>query len=95
MSDDKVEEATLEFGGQKLHLRSVALNTMLTIGVAIGVALIGYVLWSHVSQAEKRDELMVTAFKDLAQGQREQNCLIAIPEKDRESKADFCKRITR
>jgi hypothetical protein len=92
---ERVEEAELEIAGQKIHLRSVALNTLVTIFIAVAVALIGYVLWTHVSQAEKRDAVMADAFKDMVQAQREQNCLISIPEKDREQKADFCKRVTR
>jgi hypothetical protein len=88
MQDQRVEEANLEVAGQKIHLKSVALNTLLTIFVAIGVSLIGYMLFHHVAQAD-------ATLKEMVQAQRENNCLISIPEKDREYKAEFCKRITR
>lgn len=33
--------------------------------------------------------------REMTQAVREQNCLISIPEAQREAKADFCKRITK
>ncbi len=88
MPPETVEEANLEIAGQRIHLKSVALNTLLTMATLICIVLIGYTLWHHVAQAD-------ATLKEMVQAQREQNCLIAIPEVQRESKADFCKRITR
>ena len=38
---------------------------------------------------------MVNVNKEIAQGQRELNCLIALPTDQREGRADLCKRISR
>lgn len=70
-------------------------NTFATVATLILVALLCVLLWQHIGQSDKRDEGLSKAFLDMAQAQREQNCLISIPETQREAKADFCKRITK
>lgn len=91
----RIEEATIEIAGQKINLKGMAVNTVLTVAVALGVVFIGTILMQHVSQAATREENFAKALFEMVQAQREQNCLIAIPEAQREAKADFCKRVTR
>lgn len=89
-------DVALEIGGQKLNVKNVkSLNTLATLTTLILVCLIAYGGWLHVEAAAKSTALLHDTFKEMTQAQREQNCLIAIPESQREQKADFCKRITR
>ena len=89
-------DVALEIGGQKLNVKNVkSLNTLATIATLVLVCLIAYGGWLHVEHANKQAVLLSDTFKEMTQAQREQNCLIAIPESQREQKSDFCKRITR
>jgi hypothetical protein len=89
-------DIALELGGQKVNVKNVkSLNTLATIATLILVCLIAYGGYLHVQHASKQSEVLQETFKEMTQAQREQNCLIAIPESQREHKADFCKRITR
>ena len=98
MSDEANHGAdvALEVGGQKLNLKNVkSLNTLATVATLVLVCLIAYGGWLHTQHATQQAQLLSETFKEMTQAQREQNCLIAIPESQREQKADFCKRITR
>jgi hypothetical protein len=89
-------DIALELGGQKVNVKNVkSLNTLATIATLILVSLVAYGGYLHVQHASKQADVLEQTFKEMTQAQREQNCLIAIPETQRESKADFCKRITR
>ena len=64
--------------------------------------LLAYVLWEHKTDAKAigidlRDAIkeMTTAQHENTAAQRELNCLIAIPQEQREKQAEFCKRIAR
>lgn len=72
-----------------------ALNTLATVATLIIVCVMSVFLYQHVAQAAARDDVLAKAFDAFTQAQREQNCLIAIPEAQREMKAEFCKRVTR
>ena len=89
-------DVAVEFAGQKVNLKNVkSLNTLATIATLVLVCLIAYGGWLHVNHANAQATLLSETFKEMTQAQREQNCLISIPESQREQKADFCKRITR
>ena len=89
-------DVALELAGQKVNLKNVkSLNTLATIATLIVVILIAYGGYLHVEHSNKQAALLSDTFREMTQAQREQNCLIAIPESQREQKADFCKRITR
>lgn len=98
MSEEQHQGAdiALELGGQKVNVRNVkSLNTLATLATLILVCLIAYGGYLHVQHASKQAESLQETFKEMTQSNREQNCLIAIPESQRESKSEFCKRITR
>lgn len=103
MSDDvRLEELDATIAGQKLKLTGANLNTLFTVLGFIGICLIGYVLYMHTAESKEVQTSFVAAVKELTVAQREgtaaareQNCLISIPEAQREAKADFCKRVTR
>lgn len=89
-------DIALELAGQKVNVKNVkSLNTLATIATLILVCLIAYGGYLHVQHANQQAALLSETFKEMTQAQREQNCLIAIPEAQRELKADFCKRVTR
>lgn len=95
MAEERIEEANLEVAGQKIQLKSVALNTVLTLACALGVAYTALIVTQHNAQAATREDTFAKALGEMVQAQREQNCLISIPEAQREAKAEFCKRVTR
>ena len=87
--------------GKDIQIRDV-------IGIAILLisTVTAYAMWDHQTGGAKdlgalRSEFtvalkeMVQVNRDIAQGQREMNCLIALPTEKRELQAEFCKRITR
>ena len=89
-------DVALEGFGTKVNVKNVkSLNTLATVATLLIVCLIAYGGWLHVNHANAQASLLSETFKEMTQAQREQNCLIAIPESQREQKADFCKRITR
>lgn len=64
--------------------------------------LIGYVLYEHKSDTKESAKEFSAAVKEMTSAQRENtaaqrelNCLIAIPQDQREKQAEFCKRIAR
>lgn len=104
MSDGemKLQELDATIAGQKLKLTGANLNTLFTVLGFILSCLIAWVLWQHQTSAASKDDVFVSALKDVATAQREtttvqreMNCLISIPEAQREAKAEFCKRVTR
>lgn len=93
MSEGTEVSAETAIGNFKLS--GAGVNTIATFITLVLVALLCILLYQHIGQADKRDEGLSKAFQEMAQAQREQNCLISIPEAQREAKADFCKRITK
>lgn len=95
-SAQQQSESALELDARNLtaKIRSTSLNTIATVVTLIIVCVSGVFLYQHIAHSQARDETIAKAFNVMAQAQREQNCLIAIPEAQREGKAEFCKRIT-
>lgn len=71
-----------------------------------GVFLLGYVTWEHKEDAKGMKDAFVVGFKDMASAQREQNaiqreqlCLLSLPEHRRQQEflndTSFCKRLSR
>jgi hypothetical protein len=89
-------DVALEGFGGKVAVKNVKrVETLANIATLILVCLIAYGGYLHVAHASKQADVLEQTFKEMTAAQREQNCLIAIPESQREHKADFCKRITR
>lgn len=68
--------------------------------------LFGYVLWEHKEDAKGMKDAFASGFKDMASAQREQNaiqreqlCLLSLPESRRQQEflndSSFCKRLSR
>lgn len=102
MSDERVEEAQFEIAGQKISLKSVAINTfatLLTLGAVIAILVL---VWRHEADARDTGRSFVEAIKEQTAAvkeqtvaAREQNCLMRFETKDRSERADFCKQISR
>lgn len=45
---DMIEEASVEIAGQKLNLKSVALNSFITLLTLLGIVGTGVLLWAHL-----------------------------------------------
>jgi hypothetical protein len=102
MGDERVEELSAEIGGQKLSLKSVALNTLATVATLIGVAVLIVLATQHQTEAKDQSNAFVaaikeqtTAMKEQTAVAREQNCLMRFETKDRAERAEFCKQIVR
>lgn len=89
------QELTAEIAGQKLSLKNMALNTIATVATLIGMVLIGYIVWEHTSDAKVATKELASAMRELAQANREQNCLLRFSPEQRLSQVEFCKQISR
>lgn len=96
-----VEEVSAEIAGQKLSLKSVALNTLTTVATLIGVIVICMFLWQHQQETKEAGAAFVSAlkeqtiaYKEGTATQREQNCLLKFKQEERQQNADFCRQIS-
>lgn len=99
---DRVEEAQLEIAGQKISLKSVALNTFLTVMILAGVIAIAALFWRHENDTRETGRAFVEAIKEQTVAvkeqtvaAREQNCLMRFDTRERQERADFCRQIAR
>ena len=100
---DAQEELEVSAGDKKIKIRgSDLLTSVIGMVMCTGLGLFGYVLWEHKTDARETAAIlsaainqMTTAQREMTQAQREQNCLIALPQDKRERQAMFCKNITR
>ena len=94
MSDDngsgeiKTPIGSVSFSGKKTAEVIAILSLCLLFVLA-------WVLWEHKADAKEQQESLTTVMKEMVSAQREQNCLIAIKQDERENKAEFCRRIVR
>lgn len=102
MDEEKVEELNAEIAGQKLSLKSVALNTIITLLIAVGVGYTAFSMSQHQADAkEGRAEFIgalreqTAVMKEQTSAAKEQNCLLRFEQKERTQQADFCKQIAR
>lgn len=95
MAEEKIEEISGEIAGQKFSLRSVALNTVLTFLTFMVSFATAYVLYNHTGESKEVTRELSMAMKELAQANREQNCLLIFEQKDRQLNAANCKMLSR
>lgn len=72
--------------------RVAELIAVLSLGALL---FLGYVWWEHKQESSALLKELHGAIKDMVSAQREQNCLIAIPQEIREQRSEFCKRLSR
>lgn len=75
---------------------------LITILSLVVTAILAFGLWAHdkstASSAENLHQILKESNetqKAMLQAQREQNCLISLPQGQRENQAQFCKQISR
>lgn len=93
MAEEKVEELSAEIGGQKLSLKSVALNTIVCVLTLILLAAALPYAYSHITDTKEASKELVGALKEMTQAAREQNCLISMPIDRRDP--ELCRRLAR
>ena len=76
-------------------------DVLTTIGIAI-VVLVGYMVWEHKEESKVTQQTFVQAVREMTQShqqgvkeQRVMNCLIATPDRERETRLSTCERIAR
>lgn len=77
-------------GGKDMQLRD-----FVSVGTFIIVALVAFGGWQMGTSLTAVIKELAKGQQEMVQAQREQNCLIAFSQDARESKTDFCKRISR
>ena len=105
MSENGTEELEVVSGDKKFKLRgSDLLTSVIGMIVCSGLVLIGYVLYEHKGDAKQQahdttTELvtvvreMTVVAKEGVRAQREQTCLLTLPQELREKNTEFCKRM--
>lgn len=108
MTDKQPEVQELSITREGISLKSVAVNTILTLAIALGV---GYMIFEirvttqaladHKIDAAQAGKAFVEAIKEqtiaIREGNNElklQNCLTKFPESERKEQDTWCKQIT-
>ena len=84
----KTPLGSLSFSGKSM-------SNFIAILSLVVLALIGYAMWEHKGDTKSKDDALLETLQEMVQAQREQNCLIALPQNDRERNSEFCKRVSR
>lgn len=84
----EIEQLELKAGDKSLSLKSVSLNTIITICIAIGMVYIGTLITNHIAQGDR----VVTVLEKIESRARVANCLAGFPEAEKAVKTDWCRR---
>lgn len=101
MTDEvRTTEASIETGLGKLKVSGANVHFIFTIIGCFLTGLVAYALWTHTEEAKASNKAFVeavkeqtVAVKEQTVAQREQNCLISLPQGQRDP--EFCRRIAR
>lgn len=100
---ESTEELEVSAGDKKLRLRgSDLLTSVIGMIVCSGLAVLGYMLVAHKDDTRGHGDALISTLKEVAAStkdgavaQREMNCLISLPQEQREKSIDICKRLAR
>lgn len=99
MEEEKVQELTISKDG--ISLKSVTVNTVITLATAFGVGFTAIAIHEHKTEAKEANSLFVgavreqtTAMREATTVQRENNCLQSYQGPAQE-KASFCRTVSR
>ena len=107
MSDDNgAAEIKTPLFSASVKGKDVQIRDIIGITVLLVTSITAYAVWEHqVASAKDTTQLkteftsalkeMVNVNRDIAQGQRVMNCLLATDQKDREARLSTCERIAR
>lgn len=98
---NEVEELNAEIAGQKISLKSVAINTIVTLLTFALCVVTTSIVWQHTTDARETGKAFVSAIKEQTEATTEQakllreaNCLQGYQGPPAE-KQNFCARVTR
>lgn len=103
---EETSEAGITTPLGSLNFKGKRMAEFIAIFSIFGVFFLGYVLWEHKEDAKGMKDAFILGFKDMASAQREQNaiqreqlCLLSLPESRRQQEflndSSFCKRLSR
>ena len=98
-NDTVAQEVELDAKQGKIRVRGS--DVLTTFGIA-AVVLVGYMVWEHKEDSKTTQTAfigdvreMTAAQRDSVQAQREMNCIISLPQEQRQRDIEFCKRVVR
>jgi hypothetical protein len=89
------QELTADTPLGKYAFKGSQLNTLATVATLVVVCVIAYVGYGHAADTREINRDLASAMREMAQANREQNCLLLFEQKDRPSKALECKNNSR
>jgi hypothetical protein len=92
MPEDRVEEFSGNIAGQSFSLKSVTLNTLLTIAIGAGLIYLIVDFGGHAVTSKEQTKSVVQVLEKMEANQRIGNCLNMFPEHMRETKMESCRR---
>ena len=104
MSEETTQqEVEVAAGDKRIKLRgSDLLTSVIGMIVCSGLVLLWFVLTDHKTDTREVSAIMVSAIKEMTaaqresvQVQREMNCIISLPQTQRENNLEFCRRMGR
>lgn len=97
MAEESSGETSVEVDAAKKTLKITGKKTAEIIAIlsAVGLMWVGWVLYTHSTEAKAGTDRMQDGIERMVRSQRELTCLLGFPEKDREHKTEFCKRVSR
>ena len=95
MDETAQQEVSADTAIGKFNFKGSSLNTLATVATLIVVCVIAWVVYAHAADTKDTNKELVGAIREMAQANREQNCMLRFEQKDRQSNADFCKQLSR
>lgn len=95
MAEQAQQELSADTAIGKFAFKGSSLNTLATVATLVVACVIAYVGYGHAADTKDTNKELVGAIREMAQANREQNCLMRFDQKDRQSNADFCKQISK
>jgi len=102
-NDNDGADISAKVAGQEVNIKNIkSVNTIFTLlGFAL-TCLIAFMLFEHRNDERGARHEFILAIKELTGAQREttssmreQNCLLSLPQDQRQAQMEFCKRISR
>ena len=97
--EERIEEVSISKEG--ISLKSVTLNTLLTLLTAVGVAVISVLLWGHQQDTRQNQDSLASVLKEQTAAireqiavQRENTCMLRFSQETRQVNAEFCKQVS-
>lgn len=95
MAEDESTSIELDAEHKTVKITGKKTAEIIAILSLVVLAWVGFVVWQHSGEAKAGNEKLQVGIEQMVQSMQELTCLLGFPEKDRELKADFCKRIAK